>query len=56
MKNVIPEVDSKSMDIVADNISKLKELFPEVFTEGKVDFDALKEVLGGYIDGREERY
>ena len=56
MKTVIPEVDSKSMDIVADNISKLKELFPEVFTEGKVDFDALKEVLGGYIDGREERY
>ena len=56
MKNVIPEVDSQSMDIVADNISKLKELFPEAFTEGKVDFDALKEVLGNYIDGREERY
>ncbi|MBN5444849.1 site-specific DNA-methyltransferase [Serratia ureilytica] len=56
MKNVIPEVDSKSMDIVADNISKLKELFPEAFTEGKVDFDVLKEVLGNYIDGREERY
>lgn len=56
MKNVIPEVDSKSMDIVADNISKLKELFPEAFTEGKVDFDALKEVLGDYIDGRDERY
>lgn len=44
------------MDIVADNISKLKELFPEAFTEGKVDFDALKEVLGSYVDGREERY
>ncbi len=44
------------MDIVADNISKLKELFPEAFIEGKVDFDALKEVLGDYIDGREERY
>ncbi len=56
MKNVIPEVDSKSMDIVADNISKLKALFPEAFTEGKVDFDALKKVLGDYIDGREERY
>lgn len=56
MKNVIPEMDSKSMDIVADNISKLKELFPEAFTEGKVNFDALKEVLGDYIDGREERY
>ncbi|ELY3420717.1 site-specific DNA-methyltransferase [Cronobacter sakazakii] len=56
MKNVIPEMDSQSMDIVADNISKLKELFPEAFTEGKVDFDALKEVLGDYIDSREERY
>ncbi|MDX1750964.1 MAG: site-specific DNA-methyltransferase [Methylophaga sp.] len=56
MKNVIPEVDSKSMDIVADNISKLKELFPEAFTEGKVDFNVLKEVLGDYIDGRDERY
>lgn len=61
MKNVIPQIDrnssdSKSKDIVADNISKLKELFPEAFTEGKVDFDALKEVLGNYIDGREERY
>lgn len=56
MKNVIPEMDSQSMDIVADNISKLKELFPEAFIEGKVDFDALKEVLGDYIDGREERY
>ncbi|EOX1292719.1 site-specific DNA-methyltransferase [Vibrio cholerae] len=56
MKNVIPAMDSKSMDIVADNISKLKELLPEAFTEGKVDFDALKEVLGNYVDGREERY
>lgn len=61
MKNVIPQIDrnssdSKSMDIVADNISKLKELFPEAFTEGKVNFDALKEVLGDYIDGRDERY
>jgi adenine-specific DNA-methyltransferase len=56
MKNVIPEMNSQSMDIVAYNISKLKELFPEAFTEGKVDFDALKEVLGDYIDGREERY
>ncbi|MDP2505974.1 site-specific DNA-methyltransferase [Oceanobacter sp. 3_MG-2023] len=56
MKKVIPEMDSKSMDIVADNISKLKALFPEVFTEGKVDFDALKTVLGEYIDDHEERY
>lgn len=56
MTKVIPPMNSTSTDIVADNISKLKELFPEVFTEGKVDFDALKEVLGDYVDGRDERY
>lgn len=56
MGKVIPEMDSKTMDIVAENVSKLKELFPEAFTEGKVDFEVLKEVLGEYVDGREERY
>jgi adenine-specific DNA-methyltransferase len=49
-------MDSKTLDIVAENVSKLKGLFPEAFTEGKVDFDALKEVLGEYVDGRDERY
>lgn len=56
MTKVIPPMDSTSTNIVADNISKLKALFPEAFTEGKVDFDALKEVLGDYVDGRDERY
>ncbi|XKH60745.1 site-specific DNA-methyltransferase [Halomonas sediminis] len=56
MSKVIPEMDSKTLDIVAENVNKLKELFPEAFTEGKVDFDALKEVLGEYVDGRDERY
>ncbi len=56
MTKVIPPMDSTSTDTVADNISKLKALFPEAFTEGKVDFDALKEVLGDYVDGRDERY
>ena len=50
------KMDGKTMDIVADNIAKMKELFPEAFTEGKVDFDALKEVLGDFVDEREERY
>lgn len=52
----IQPMDSTSMDIVSENISKLKELFPDAFTEGKVDFDALQEVLGRYTDDREERY
>lgn len=56
MNKVIPAMDSKTLDIVAENVNKLKELFPEAFTEGKVDFDALKEVLGEYVDSRDERY
>ena len=51
---------SQSADIVTENIEKLQALFPEIITEGdgekKIDFDALKEVLGDYIDDKEERY
>ena len=50
------KMDGKTMDIVAENVGKLKELFPEAFTEGKVDFDILKEVLGTFVDDRDERY
>ena len=47
---------TKSPDIVADNIEQLKALFPEAFTEGKIDFDVLKQLLGGAVDEREEKY
>ena len=50
------EMDGKTMDIVAENIGKLKDLFPEAFTEGKVDFDALKELLGEFVENQDERY
>lgn len=50
------KMNGTTMDIVAENVKKMRELFPEVFTEGKVDFEALKEVLGDYSDTREERY
>jgi len=50
------KLNGKSKDITAENIQKLKELFPEAFTEGKVDFEALKEVLGTFVDDRDERY
>lgn len=46
----------KSKDIVAENISKIKELFPEVFCENKIDLERLQEVLGEYIEDKEERY
>ena len=46
----------KSMDLTEDNLNKLKELFPEVFEEGKIDFDKLRLILGDEVDDNEERY
>jgi adenine-specific DNA-methyltransferase len=47
---------SQSAEIVAYNIQYLKALFPVAFTEGKIDFEVLKQLLGGAIDEREEKY
>lgn len=48
--------ESRSEDIIAENIEQLKVLFPEAFTEGKIDFDILRQLLGGAVDEREEKY
>ena len=45
-----------SLDLVQDNIYHLGRLFPEVIKEGKVDFEALHDLLGNYQDTAEERY
>ena len=46
----------KSPDIAEENIKKLMTMFPEVVTEGKVDFEKLKQLLGEYVDDSNERY
>lgn len=48
--------DTQSADTVAGNIEALRALFPEAFAEGKIDFAALKQCLGGAVDEREEKY
>ena len=51
------KMDLQSMNIVEEKREKLKELFPEVFTEGrKIDFDRLKLTLGEAVDVGKERY
>jgi len=50
------KLDGRSADILADNIEKLKTLFPEAFAEGKIDFEVLKQLLGGVNEEREEKY
>lgn len=47
---------TQSLDIVNDNIARLKELFPEVLTEGKIDFKVLQDILGKEIEDEEEYY
>ena len=47
---------SQSADLVHDNIDKLKALFPEIVTEGKIDFKVLQQVLGEELETAEEYY
>lgn len=57
MNKISPEMpELQSMNITADNITKLKSLFPEAFSEGSIDFDVLKQLLGANVDEKEERY
>jgi adenine-specific DNA-methyltransferase len=56
MEKLDPKADGATPDIVEQNVETMKALFPDVFTEGKVDFDALRETLGDYADERQERY
>ena len=43
-------------NIAAENIEQLRRIFPDVFSEGKIDFDKLKQNLGEYVDDAKERY
>ena len=45
-----------SMDLTGENVAQLKKLFPEAVTEGKIDFEVLKALLGGEIEQRQEYY
>jgi len=52
----LSDPETRSADILAGNVEALKELFPEAFAEGKIDFEVLKGLLGGLVDERDEKY
>lgn len=52
----IKKIDLRSIDIIAEQKEKLRKLFPEVFTENKIDFEKLKLTLGEAIEVGKERY
>lgn len=49
-------MDGESLDIAKEKLNKLKDILPEAFTEGKIDWDKLQATLGEDIDLKNERY
>lgn len=49
-------MDSQSLDITAEKMAQLRAIFPEVFSEDKVDFARLKDVLGESVAFPNEHY
>lgn len=50
------KLDGLSMDLENTNMEKLKSVFPECFSEGKLDIDKLLSLCGEYIDNDFEKY
>jgi adenine-specific DNA-methyltransferase len=49
-------VATSSADIVEVQLEKLRSSFPEVFVEGKIDFDRLRTTLGAAAEVRPGRF
>ena len=50
------QIDGFSMNIEQTNLDKLRSLFPECVSEGKLDIDKLLSLCGEYIDNDFEKY
>lgn len=50
------KLDGLSMNLENANMEKLKSVFPECFSEGKLDIDKLLSLCGEYIDNDFEKY
>jgi len=50
------KMNGLSLDMDAVNIAAIKELFPTAVTEGRIDFEMLRSLLGGSVDDSKEKY
>ena len=50
------KINGESKSILRENINKIKELFPSIESDGKIDFDKLRILLDDDIDNSNERY
>src|ERR1043166_3661455 len=50
------KLDGTSLDLRRDQMERLKQLFPEIFSEGKIDFEKFNASFGDQIAFSNERY
>ena len=55
-KIVADDSETRSVDVLAENLERLRALFPEVFAEGRLDFDVLRQLLGDTAEDGEDKY
>ena len=48
-QKLFPEVEKQSFNVTQEKIEKLKELFPNIVSDGKIDWKTLKLILGKNI-------
>jgi len=53
---MMEKMNGKSMDLLQENIEYVKSLFPSAVSDGKINFDVLKQFLGEAIDESKEKY
>src|ERR1035437_2270021 len=46
----------ESLEITTERVECLRQIFPEVFHEGRVDFDALRRSLGDWVEPGREKF
>ncbi len=56
LKDEIESVETASPNILVEQTDQLKLIFPQVFSEGKIDFKKLRAALGDMVDTQPERY
>ena len=55
-QKLFPEVEKQSFNVTQEKIEKLKELFPNIVSDGKIDWKTLKLILGKNITEEDEKY
>ena len=57
MRKIEPgDPETRSLDLVAENLERMRDLFPQAFTEDGIDFSTLRQLLGDAVNEGDERY